>query len=391
MGRFENYLAVALVLACILPPRAAAAPDQPVQLLPGLLVHIRFSPDGRYVLAQSHSQVTVLTVQPFAVLFTIPVESATVAEFSPDSRASLVTRPAETASLAQFSPDSRDVLFATSVKHVGPGKLAVVQQAAHVERWRVAERKRIESTPINSRPCGTLKLSPDGSILGCVDFEGALHFFDVASGKPVFEKKGVLRPFVNWYWGVYPLCMRSESGDLGSAGIEFSPDGRHALVASTGNSERRPVAGWDSAARKEVPPKGRFKRSYVAGTFVFVGPDRVLMMGWRRPAGDVFNGYLVEVPSARILATARLPAALWRRGSQFCGLASDPRLVILRLCPACPAGALDYETGLLLSAIRSPVLDVLGGRYVAQPNNGEIGLYEIGKSAAVATVRLETR
>ena len=390
MTRLGSYLAVALVLGCLAIARATA-PDRPVQLLPGLLVHIRFSPDGRYVLAQSHSQVTVLTVQPFAVLFTIPVESATVAEFSPDSRASLVTRPAEIVSLAQFSPDSRDVLFATSVRHVGPGKLAVVQQAAHVERWRVTERKRIQSTPINSRPCGTLTLSPDGSILGCVDFEGALHFFDVACGKPVFEKKGVLRPYVNWYWGVYPLCMRSESGDLGAAGFEFSPDGRYALVARTGNSEPRPIAGWDSVARREVPPRGTFKRPWVAGDFVFVTPDRVLIKAEKRRAGGVYSGFLVEVPSARILATVSLPTALQHWGSQFCGLASDPRYVVLRLCQACPAGALEYETGRLLAAIRSPVLDVLAGRYVAQLDNGEIGLYELGKSAPIATVRLETR
>jgi hypothetical protein len=394
MARFESCLAVALVLACLLPLRASAAPDRPVQLLPGLLVHIRFSPDGRYVLAQSHSQVTVLTVQPFAVLFSIPIESATVAEFSADSRAGLLTRPSEIATLAQFSPDSRDVLFAGSVRHLGFGKPAPAELAAHVERWSVAGRKCIQSTRISAQSCETLKLSPDGNILVCVDFQGTLHFLDVASGKPVYKRKGVLRPFVSWYWAVNHMYTRSESGDLGSAGIEFSPDGRYALVAGTGNSERRPVAGWDSVARRELPPRGTFKRAWVAGDFVFVAPDRVLIKGYKgrtRRARGVYTGDLVEVPSARVVARPRLPAALRTREGEFCALASDPRFVILRLCPACPAGALDYRTGLLLSAIRSPVLDVLGGRYVAQQADGEIGLYEIGKSAPIATVRLETR
>jgi hypothetical protein len=134
MARFESYLAAALVLACILPPRATAAPDQPVKVLPGLLVHIRFSPDGRYVLAQSHTEVNVLTVHPLAVLFTIPVESATVAEFSPDSRAGLLTRPSEVATLAQFSPDSRGLLLAGSARHLEFGKPAPAELAAHVER-----------------------------------------------------------------------------------------------------------------------------------------------------------------------------------------------------------------------------------------------------------------
>ncbi len=390
MARFESYLAVVLVLACLAPPRGSAAPDQQVQLLPGLLVHIRFSPDERYVLAQSHSLVTVLTVQPFAVLFTIPIESATVAEFSPDSRAGLSTRPAEIATRAQFSQDSRDLLLARSVRYLGSGKPAPAQLAVHVERWSVAERKRVQSTPICSQPCGTLKLSPDGSILSCVDFQGTLHVFDVASGKPVFEKKGVLRPFVTWYWAVNQMYTRDERGDLGSAGIEFSPDSRYALVASAGNSDSSPLAGWDSLARKEVRPRGTFKHPWVAGDFVFVGPDRVLIKAEKRPADGVYSGLLVEVPSARILATVSLPTALWHWGS-LCELASDPRFVILRLCPPCPAGALEYQTGRLLSTIRSPVLDVLGGRYVAQPDKGEIGLYELGNSTPIATARLDTR
>jgi len=394
MARFESYLAAALLLACILPPPATAAPDQPVQPLPGLLVHIRFSPDGRYVLAQSHAEVTVLTVHPLAILFTIPVESATVAEFVPDSRAGLLTRPREIATLAQFSPDSRDVLLASSVRHLGFGKPAPAELAEHVERWSVAERKCIQSTRISAQSCETLKLSPDGSILGCVDFQGTLHFLDVASGKPVYEKRGVLRPFVDWYWAVNHMYTRSESGDLGSAGIEFSPDSRYALVATAGNSERRPVAGWDSVARRELPPRGTFKRAWVAGDFVFVAPDCVLIKGYKgrtRQARGAYIGDLVEVPSARVVARPSLPAPLRTREGEFCALASDPRFVILRLCPACPAGALDYRTGLLLSAIRSPVLDVLGSQYVAQPDNGKIGLYELGKSAPIATVQLDAR
>jgi hypothetical protein len=363
-------------------------------VLPGLLVHIRFSPDGRYVLAQSHAQVTVLTVHPLAILFTVPVESAAVAEFSPDSRAGLLTRPSEVATFAQFSPDSRDVLLAGSARHLGFGKPAPAELAAHVERWSVVERKCIQSTRISAQACETLKLSPDGSILGCVDFQGTLHFLDVVSGKPVYEKKGVLRPYVTWYWAVNHMYTRSESGDLGSAGIEFSPDGRYALVVRTGNSERRPVAGWDSVARRELPPRGTFKRSWVAGDFVFVAPDRVLIKGYKgrtRQARGAYIGDLVEVPSARVVARPSLPAPLRTREGEFCALASDPRFVILRLCPACPAGALEYQTGRLLSAIRSPVLDVLGSRYVAQPNNGEIGLYEFGKPAPIATVQLDTR
>ena len=63
----------------------------------GAFRELRFSPDGRYVLAQDDTEITVLTVQPFVILFRIPAEDADVAKFTPDSRqlvcVNRVTRP----------------------------------------------------------------------------------------------------------------------------------------------------------------------------------------------------------------------------------------------------------------------------------------------------------
>src|SRR5260370_41706924 len=72
-------IAVALVLAFA----SAATAAEPVTTS---LRHLRFSPDGRYVLAQDHKTVTVLTVQPLAVLFRAPAQDATLADFTPDSQ-----------------------------------------------------------------------------------------------------------------------------------------------------------------------------------------------------------------------------------------------------------------------------------------------------------------
>jgi hypothetical protein len=49
------------------------------------LRRLQFSPDGRYVLAQNDSEITVLDVEPFAILFRIPTRYATDAQFTPDS------------------------------------------------------------------------------------------------------------------------------------------------------------------------------------------------------------------------------------------------------------------------------------------------------------------
>ncbi len=51
-----------------------------------VLRQVRFSPDGRYVLAQEDAGIVVLPVEPFAVLFRIPVDDAVSAQFTQDSR-----------------------------------------------------------------------------------------------------------------------------------------------------------------------------------------------------------------------------------------------------------------------------------------------------------------
>src|SRR5262249_41198019 len=48
--------------------------------------HLRFSPDGKYVLAQDDSGISVLSVDPFAPVFRIEAPEAKPAQFSPDSQ-----------------------------------------------------------------------------------------------------------------------------------------------------------------------------------------------------------------------------------------------------------------------------------------------------------------
>src|SRR5580658_7212855 len=110
MHRFA--LAGLLALAYVHAAGTARAQGDPLRQL-------RFSPDGRYVLAQDNSEIAVLTVSPLAVRFRIP---------------------AELAGDAQFTPDSREVIFVGSLSRADPRFGAVperallVRSALHVAR-----------------------------------------------------------------------------------------------------------------------------------------------------------------------------------------------------------------------------------------------------------------
>ena len=148
------------VLALSCSSALATDPDQPSN---GPLRELRFSPDGRYVLAQDSAAITVLTVHPFEVSLRIH-----------DSNAAT----------AQFTPDSRDIVFLTSHSRggAGPGMIA--------ERWNVEDATRTSSKEFFWN-CGSAALSPDGETWACVDDHGTFRLLDLASGRILFEKRNL--------------------------------------------------------------------------------------------------------------------------------------------------------------------------------------------------------
>jgi hypothetical protein len=139
--------ALAALLALAPVPVVANAPAQVESLR-----QLRFSPDGRYILAQDSSGIAVLPVSPLAVLFRIP---------------------AKLAGDAQFTPDSQQFIFVSSLARADRqpaadgGRTLLVRSPPHVERWNIADGTRVEWTEIKGLNCATEQLSPDGRILAC--------------------------------------------------------------------------------------------------------------------------------------------------------------------------------------------------------------------------------
>jgi len=369
----------ALAALLALAPAAGSAPPQS-----DTLRQLRFSPDGKYVLAQNASEITILSVRPLAVLSRIP---------------------AEFASNAQFTPDSLQILFMRSLARadrraaVGQERVLLIRSASLVERWRVADGTRVDSREIKGVRCATARLSPDGRTLACEDSEGTLRLIDVASVETLFEKRNFVRLFPIYNFnpdGSIDVPNGQFTGELGHVSMDLSPDGRF-LVASPSGGDGKALA-WDLQERRAVGLTGRLRE--ITGS-IFLWPHRLLILQSGSKQG-VGTAELVAFPSTEILSKFKVPVGpLFRT--------ADPDFVLVRpfgLAAATNAffavkplntggpdarraAVAELATGEVIIS-KTPALDVLGRYYVAEPFAGAVGLYERGKGLQ-ATVALREK
>ena len=222
--------------------------DQPVKLDPPLrpsLWRIRFSPDGKYLLAQDEAGISIVDRTAAKALFRID---------APDVEE------------AQFTPDSQSVVFHDT-------KL-------RVERWDIASQKRIGvQEMVVFDGCDETLLTPDGNTLVCatVSIKGEdahldLRLIDVDSGKPYFEKPrfyssgsiNAINPR-DFEWQVVQGARLTR--------MMVSPDGRF-LVVMVMNSE----IAFDLEHRQPVPLHGWLKEMW-RDRVSFYGSDQMFLIG----------------------------------------------------------------------------------------------------------------
>jgi hypothetical protein len=349
---------------------SAAARPRLVPQDSGAFRRLRFSPDGRYALAQTSSAITVLSIEPFAAL---------------------VRAPAERASPATFTPDSREVVFLSSLPVIDSQHTKIAHGTARLERWSVSDGVRTVFTDLDLQACQTKELSPDGSLVACLESAGTLRLLDVASGTPVLEKKKFAQeltiasaeftcPEIATVLHLdnparFPSVktFKCTYGDPGSALITFSPGGRF-LAALPDFAEGEPVF-WDLAQKREVRAGGLLKQLRRGQALAFLTPDRVIV---RSPAGARSDSVtvpaeVVAFPSGKILSKTALPPGVWTA-------TTHPGFVVVRPLGKPSAWAVEFSTGQAITS-KTSSLDIFENLYLAERVDGQIGLYERGKGA----------
>jgi WD40 repeat protein len=312
--------------------------------LPSEVYHIKFSPDGKFLLAQDYGSIFLLTRDPLTAVFSIAAPKA---------------EP------AQFSPDSQSVVFYNAA-------------SLQVEKWSLAERAQEEVHHVHvPQGCWQTRLSPDGKVLACV--QGAresvrldLVLLEVASGdeitrKTIFERVG----WFSWYFEE----VDSQYRDL--IAIAFSPDGRYLLAGHGGFGDIPDFDfGFDLSARTPVSLPGSTKK-LMHHSFTFLGSNRIVGVNRFEPAKSA----MVSFPMGEVLAPLRL-------GRTKLSGASAGDYLIVRPIREFPAAVVDVKTDQIAMASKTPAIDVYGDIIGTIRENGNVVLHRRGEPKPVATAML---
>jgi hypothetical protein len=319
---------------------AAASTTSRTETLPGLvrqtpltplrdqLQNVRFSPDGKYLLAQDDSSISVLDREPLAVRFRITTSNA---------------RP------ASFTPDSSSVVFHRS--------------DLRVERWSVADKALVDVNDLYWKSsCLETALAPDGKTVACVDDDGHLTLIDVATGRPVFQKKAFYQLTLG------DVFMRAAARGLGtrvsgSLTLQFSPSGQYLAAGYRGYVDIS-VLVYDVAKKSVLPLRDQARR-LLGGSFTFIAGDRLV---GRNPQDPKRSG-VIDLPGGQVREVA-LPGGTLSRVSR-------EGHVLIAPVEKFVMGLFDLEKQQVVTGFTHRTADVFGDTYASERGAGDVGLFAV--------------
>lgn len=300
------------------------------------VTNLKFSPDGKFILAQDDGGIHILTREPLAPLFFID---------APD------------AEKAAFSSDSRFIVFNTP--------------SLRVEVWDIAHQGRVSVHEIVLRdPCFQTLLSPDGKFLACVYPNWSLTLLDVASGVPLFTKERFVT--ISPYSDSYLVLMLLGEGRFKPVAMAFSPDGRYFLAGSSGST-----FDYDLNQKREISLPNSIKH-LTHYSFAFLGNDRIVGIDF----DSAHKSPVLRFPSGEKITTLPLTNT-----SHVTAPAHGDRVLIWPLQEK-PLGVMDIQTGQLFVSFAHDAGDVFDNLVVSERTDGEIAVSDVVKKQTVEAVRL---
>ena len=301
--------------------------------LRGEVSNLRFSPDGRYVLAQDDAGIAVLTRDPFAVHFRVDMADA---------------------HQARFSADSQELLLHT--------------EDFRIERWSLASRTIIESHDLY-RPDGCLvdALSPDGRQFICVEPDFDFFLIDVATGAPVFQKKRISTGIL-----------------INGVTADFSPDGRYAIAGYSSAAFMGVTAAeegaliYDTRDKKVLALRPDATR-LLTTSFAFLSADKLVGVNSAEPA----RSGVVTLPSGTVEALQLTRSAI--------DTPTRGQFVLLRPFQKYAVGVFNLSTKTVVKGNPQAAFDMYDDVFVAERGTGDIGLYSVDGNRVLGSVTLPER
>lgn len=304
--------------------------------------NLKFSPDGRYSLAQDDASIFVFSNEPFTLLFRIDADEAHPLQFSPDSQ-----------------------------------KILVLTRDLRIEQWGIdsQERTSVHEMALQNG-CTQSSLSHDGKLLACVSHTLDFSLFDVATGNALLTKKAYFEPKTPGALGDFIrflTLLLAESGDGRWIQMGFSPDD-HYFVATASEL----AIGIDVTNHLQIPLHGALG-DMLRNNFAFLAPDRVIVQN----RSDPKNSAVIEFPSGKVLA--RVPI----NSRQDIEAPTRGNYVILKPVKDSLVGVLDLASQtFVIGSTQSSAMDVFDHDVLTQRASGEVGIFDIATHRQKAQLEL---
>lgn len=285
---------------------------------------LRFSPDGKYLLAQDENSIFVLSSDPVTNVFRID---------TPDTYA------------PQFTPDSRAIVF--------------YDKELRVQKWDVEGKRVFVRALALPTHCLETALSHSGEVLACLDDHLEPQLIDVGSSSIIYKGRK-LNPANDLQTVV--VFLDFERGGFDRLPMRFSPDDHYFIAGHAGSA-----FAYDLKSKSEVSV-GPSIKDLTSVAFTFVSNDEIA-------------GYSVNL-SKKGIVRARFPSGEiedsigWGiTGNLRVPQKGDYLMVIREEEPA--VRVFNWKTKKTLVIYKKPAFDLYGDIFAGESVGGQVGIYSV--------------